>query len=182
MVALLKVMSMSKTLKKSEQNKYDYESEQIGTVSIDLLDAAYHTAHSYPGGVPALAVRMGMNPNTLMSKVDPNKNTHILGLKEANAIQTFAQDKNILHSMAASQNCVCIDMSACDDRTTLQEISKMISEFGESILEMQSAAADGVVTENEMSRCKKEVADLFASANAALKTLRAMMPVRGNDA
>jgi len=169
---------MTKTLNKSEKNKYDYASDQIGTVSIDVLDAAYHTAHSYPGGVPALAVRMGMNPNTLMSKVDPSKTTHLLGLKEAVMMQVMTGDKRIAQSICAALGGVFIEVEHSSNSTTLQEVSKMVSEFGESILEMQSAAADGVVTENEMAKCEKEVAELFASANAALKTLRAMMPKR----
>ena len=34
-----------------------------GGMSVE--DAIYHTVHSYPGGVTALAARMGVSPNTL---------------------------------------------------------------------------------------------------------------------
>lgn len=178
MVALQKVMSMSRTLNPSIENKYDHAVEQIGMVNIDVLDAAYHTAHSYPGGVPAVATRMKINPNTLMSKVDPSKTTHLLGLKESVALQVMTGDKQITHAMCAALGGVFIEVESNNAGSTLQEVSKMISEFGESINEMQKASADGVVTPNEMARCEKEAAELFSSVNNALRSLRSMMPWR----
>lgn len=178
MVVLLKVMSMSRTLNKSKEFKNDYGAHEIAMTHIDVLDAAYHTAHSYPGGVLALATRMAMNPNTLMSKVDPSKNTHVLGLKEALMMQVMSGDKRVAHSMCAALGGVFIEIEPNESGCSLKEVSKMISEFGETIIEMQKAVADGVVSANEMARCEKEVAELFASANAALKSLRALMPRR----
>lgn len=169
---------MSRTLNKSEEIKNDYGAHEIGMTNIDVLDAAYHTAHSYPGGVPALAVRMGVNPNTLMSKVDPSKTTHLLGLKEALTMQVMTGDKRIAHAMTAALGGVFIEIDSNDSGCSLKDVSRMISEFGESINEMQKAASDGVVTANEMANCEKEVADLFAAANATLRSLRSMMPKR----
>lgn len=178
MVVSIKVKSMSRTVNKSKEIKNDYVVHEIGMANIDVLDAAYHTAHSYPGGVPALAVRMVVNPNTLMSKVDPSKTTHLLGLKEAVAIQAMTGDKRITHAMAAALGGVFIEIDSNESGCSLKDVSKMISEFGETITEMQKAASDGVVTQNEMAKCEKEVADLFAAANNALRSLRSMMSRR----
>lgn len=49
---------------------------------IDVRDAAYHTAHQFPGGVPAMAQRLGVNENTLAHKVSLRKDTHHLSLVE----------------------------------------------------------------------------------------------------
>lgn len=145
---------------------------------MDVLDAACHTAHDYPGGTTALAVRMGVNPNTLAHKIDPSKTTHILGLKESLLIQKFSDDRRITHAMCAALGGVFIEIDSNEFGSSLTEVSKMISEFGESINEMQKAAADGVVTPNEMARCEKEAAELFAATNNALRSLRSMMPRR----
>lgn len=48
---------------------------------MNTRDAAYLTGHHYPGGVPALAVRMGMDAHELSRKLNPN--TGSLGLDEA---------------------------------------------------------------------------------------------------
>lgn len=160
------------------KNKNGNQSEQFAMSGMDVMDAACNTAHDYPGGTVALALRMGVNPNTLAHKVDPSKSTHVLGLKEALMMQKFSGDKRITHAMCAALGGVFIEINHDDAGTSLAEVSKMISEFGESITAMQNAAEDGVVTANEMAKCEKEVAELFAAANTALKSLRALMPKR----
>ena len=169
---------MSKRIATSEPNKYGNEYDQIATYGMDVMDAACNTAHSYPGGTAALALRMGVNPNTLAHKVDPSKETHVLGLKEALMMQKFSGDKRITHAMCSALGGVFIEISSNESGSSLAQVSNMISEFGETINEMQKASSDGVVTENEMDRCEKEVAELFSAANAALRSLRSMMPKR----
>ena len=171
---------MSKRIATYEPNKYGNEYDQIATAGMDVMDAACHTAHSYPGGTAALALRMGVNPNTLAHKVDPSKGTHVLGLKEALMMQKFSGDKRITHAMCAALGGVFIEIGSNEFGSSIAEVSKMISEFGETITEMQKSASDGVVTPNEIAKCEKEVAELFAAANGALKSLRSMMPNRYN--
>lgn len=161
------------------KNNYGNNSEQFAIDGMDVMDAACNTAHHYPGGTVALALRMGVNPNTLAHKVDPSKTTHLLGLKEAVMMQKFSGDKRITHAMCAAVGGVFIEIDSNESGSSLAEVSKMISEFSESINEMQKAAFDGVVTPNEMAKCEREVAELFAAANNALRSLRSMMPARG---
>lgn len=61
-------------------------------------DAAFLTGHHYPGGVPALALRMGMDAREMASKLNPN--TGDLGLDEAVAIMELSGDHRILHAIA----------------------------------------------------------------------------------
>lgn len=65
---------------------------------MNTRDAAYLTGHHYPGGVPALAVRMGMDARELSRKLNPN--TGSLGLDEAIVLMTMSGDHRILHAMA----------------------------------------------------------------------------------
>ena len=51
---------------------------------MNIIDAAYHTVHDYPGGATALALRLGIkSPAVLNSKVNPNTDTHHITLVEA---------------------------------------------------------------------------------------------------
>lgn len=169
---------MNRTLKEPMTNIYGKNNDLVATSILDVADAAYHTAHSYPGGVPALAVRMNMSQNTLAHKVSTSKDTHHLTLKEAMMMQDLSGDCRILHSMASSLGYVALEMSHECGPSTLQELSQMVKEFGESIISMQEAVSDGVVTPNEMTKCEKEAAELVASINSALRSVRSLVPKR----
>lgn len=65
---------------------------------MNTRDAAYMTSLNYPGGVPALAARMGMDARDLSRKLNPN--TGNLGLDEAIVLMVMSGDYRILHAMA----------------------------------------------------------------------------------
>ncbi|MBU1980420.1 MAG: hypothetical protein KJ958_14760 [Gammaproteobacteria bacterium] len=65
---------------------------------MNTRDAAYLTGHQYPGGVPTLAVRMGMDARALTRKLSPN--TGGIGLDEAVVLMTLSNDHRILYAMA----------------------------------------------------------------------------------
>ena len=67
-----------------------------------VADAIYHTVHGYPGGVVALAARMGVSPNTLTHKANPNNATHHLHPAELVAMQQLSGNAAVLHAMAAA--------------------------------------------------------------------------------
>jgi hypothetical protein len=50
------------------------------------LDALYIAARAYPGGVEALAQRLGMSPHVLYKKLQPPVDTHHVNFEEASAI------------------------------------------------------------------------------------------------
>lgn len=74
---------------------------------MDVLDAALLIAQEVPGGVPALAQRMGVSANTLQHKLNPNNTTHHLTLKEAMALQVVSGRPYVLHAMAAGLDYIC---------------------------------------------------------------------------
>lgn len=75
---------------------------------MDVLDAAFLIAQETPGGVAALAARMGVSANTLQHKLNPNNNTHHLTLKEAVALQVVSGLPYVLYAMAAALDHVCL--------------------------------------------------------------------------
>lgn len=148
----------------------------IGVVGLDVADAAYHTAHAYPGGVPALAQRMAMSHNTLSHKVGLNNSTHHLTLREAVTMQEVTGDARILHSMAGALGYACVSLRTDGGGTTLAEVMHMAKEFGDVLASINSAVADGRVTPNEMQDCERQAAELMAALNSVLGTVRNMMP------
>lgn len=130
----------------------------------NVLDAAFHTAHDFPGGVPALAQRMApMSPNVLNKKVDPNVDTHHLRLDESVKMQSIAGDFRILHAMAFTLNHVAIPLpnfDAIGDMELLDGFMDIIRELGELTQEFQASWADGRITKNELSRIQSEGEDV----------------------
>lgn len=73
---------------------------------MNTKDAAYMTGHEYPGGVPALAVRMGIDARELSRKLNPGA-AHGISLDEAEVLMALSGDHRILHAMAAELGYVC---------------------------------------------------------------------------
>lgn len=69
---------------------------------MSVPDAIYHTVHNYPGGVAALAARMGLVVGTLTHKANPNEDKHFMRPGELVAMQHFSGDASVLMAMAAA--------------------------------------------------------------------------------
>ena len=145
-------------------------------LGMDPLDAAYHTAHDYPGGVPAVAQRMGVSANTLQHKVSLTNDTHHLTLRESVAMQEVTGDARILHAMAGALGYACVSLHNDGSLGTLEQVMHMAKEFGEVLGSVNNAVVDGVVTNNEMRDCERQAAELMAALNSVLATVRSMMP------
>lgn len=144
--------------------------------SIDVLDAAYHTAHRFPGGVPALAGRMGIVPGVLQNKVNASNTSHHLTLREAMAMQEITGDVAILNAMADALGYVCVRGTPANPENLQALHWQMVSAYadlGHSIVDATSA---GAVSRNAMRRCEAMAAELSSAINAVLGSLRARMP------
>lgn len=150
--------------------------EPCANVGLDVADAAYHTAHAFPGGVPALAQRMAVSQHTLAHKVSLYDTTHHLTLREAVTMQEISRDYRILYAMAGALGHVCVSMQISKAPSTMGDVLRMAREFGEMLAAVEAAAADGRVTQNEMHECERQFAELVAAGQTMLGTLRTMMP------
>lgn len=130
----------------------------------NVLDAAFHTAHDFPGGVHALAQRMGgVSPNVLNKKVDPRSDTHHLRLDESVKIQSITGDYRMLQAMAFSLNHVAIplpEVGDSGDMSMLDGFMDILKELGEFSKEFQTGWADGRISKDELDRIKLEAADV----------------------
>ena len=143
---------------------------------LNVLDAAYHTAHSYPGGVATLATRMGMKSSTLNHKVSLTNDTHHLSIDEAVMLQAMSGNFAVLHSMAASLGHVVLQVDATTEANPMSEVAKMVCEFGELLTFVTARAANGTVTTNEMRECQVQAMDAISAIYGVMNSVRSMLP------
>lgn len=144
----------------------------------NVQDAAFHTAHDFPGGVAALAQRMGdVSPNVLNKKVDPRLESHHLRLDESVKMQSITGDFRILQAMAFTLNHVVIpmpDMPESGDAALLDAFMDIINEMAEFTQAFQQSWADGKVTSTEVNRMEGEAADVQARFAVIVSRMREM--------
>ena len=142
---------------------------------MDVLDAAYHTAHSFPGGVPALAPRMGISPNVLASKLNVGSDTHHLSLRQAQTLMDVTGNDAILRAMADHRGFDVV--RTLPGNTT--DADSLYWQAASATAEFLRAAADAMhdgVTRNSLRRADNLGADAMAHMNNLLGALRARLP------
>lgn len=185
---------MDRTLSASGSPSNGEVAQQLATPLLpqvmDVLDAAYHTAHGYEGGVAGLAARMHtrtargelvpMNANTLQHKVNPNNHTHHVFLREGRDMMVLSDNYSILHALAADTGHVAIRVSLDCTGMTMQKVGVMVKEFSdvlEAVTQASTTNSDrgAGVSPNEMSRIEQEAAELIAALNCLVANMRAQM-------
>ncbi|WP_439444482.1 phage regulatory CII family protein [Xanthomonas translucens pv. translucens] len=157
---------------------------------MNIIDAAHHTVHSYPGGSEALATRLvtkteegaekTMSAAVLRNKVNPANTTHHLTLAEAAQIMGVTGNVAILHALAAQLGYVIQKMDAAPAADSV--LSAMLSNsaaHGEFFQCLQHALSDGLITENEMGDLAKSGVGAIESMVLLLSLLRKVTGQRG---
>lgn len=135
---------------------------------MNITDALYRAAHAYPGGLEALAVRMGISASSLAHKVSPSYPGAHCSPQEVAAIMEFTGDHGALQALAGRMRYMLLPMvpeGNIDDQFA-QRLARAVHEFGEFIAEISQDLADGRVTDNELKRIERELADLTREAGA----------------
>lgn len=117
---------------------------------MNINDAAYNTAHDYPGGCDSLAPRMGINSGAVLrNKVNPNMDTHHLRLDEAVKMMEFTGDTRIAQAIAFQLGGVFVKLPDCDveDERCIETLTDLfmcaMSAQGQTCAELQVRKADG---------------------------------------
>ncbi len=136
-----------------------------------VLDAAFHAAHDYPGGVAALAARMGKHQGTICHELT-GTGTAKLGLVDALKLSHLTGSRSILNAFASELGCVVLPLPAHHAGIdTFRQIADTAREFGEFITSVADAAGDGEVSANELARVDRELGELVAAAQEIRATL-----------
>lgn len=136
---------------------------------MSLLDAAYDVVHEYPGGAAALAVRLKKSPTTLCHELTSTGSAK-LGLLDAKKISDFSGDLRILQAWAGEAGQMLVPLPGLDNGTDecLARLSGAAKEFSDLVAEVSISMADGAVSDNELTRIRREAAELFAKVHSLL--------------
>lgn len=145
-------------------------------VGLTVADAIYHTVHGYPGGVAALAARMGVSANTLTHKANPNNDTHHMRPDELVAIQVFSGNFAVTQAMNAAVGLSATpkapDQSDGDPVEVFMLQQKAQGEYS-------AAVADALLVEQPTPRAVRRVSDmaqdLIAKTGHQVAVLRGRM-------
>ena len=143
---------------------------------MSLEDAAYHTAHGYPGGVAALAVRMGLPANTLTHKVNPRNETHFLRPPELISLQALSGNAAVLHSMARTLGYVCTPAAPDEaDGDPVEAFMHLQRAQGEYTAAVADAMLTRHPTPNAVRRVEVMAQDVLARTGHLVAVLRGRM-------
>lgn len=152
------------------------------TPSMSVPDAIYHTVHGYPGGVGALAARMGMSPNTLTHKANPVTASHYMRPDELVTIQLFSGNAAVLSAMAAALGYTVTkatpDQSGGNPVAALARAQVEFADLIRAAAEVAERLADkpaARTTGNEMRRMEYHAQEAMAAMSHLLATMRGTM-------
>jgi hypothetical protein len=143
------------------------------------LDALYRACRSYPGGVEALARRLGVSPATLYNKLRQQMVTHHVHFDtELSEILFCLRDANVtgwddvLHAFCWRHGYLAVPVpnAVMTDDAVTSAICRSVKEHGEAIAQIGQALIDSSITKNEMAGIDREIEEAM-SALAALRQL-----------
>jgi hypothetical protein len=136
---------------------------------MDQLDIAVHqTAHEGPGGLPALARRIGVREQVLRNKVCPTTEGFHLNLREAVAMMDANDDDRILKILAEMRGYTLQRKRLPDAASIVSAVLSADAEHGDVSRTIQSALADGKLTDKE----RAAVINQINEAQTALDVLK----------
>lgn len=146
-------------------------------------DTLYGVARAYPGGIEALAQRMGKNVNVLRNKLRPGIDSHHVNFEEVSAIIELCEEAHVPDALAplfalnarhGLETFALPNVDTLTDEELTQTVCKTMKKFGDLAANTSAAMMDCIVTSNEMGGIEKDFQQLMAAAGE----WRARMRVR----
>lgn len=148
-------------------------------------DALYKIARAYPGGIEALAARMGKTANVLYNKLRPGSLTHHASFEEVSEIIELCEQAGVpnarlpLEAMCQRHNMVTfpfpgIDHLSDDDLT--RAVCCAMAELGDVAGAISSSLSDdGEISLIELDRIEKEIQQALGAIGSLRERLRAIV-------
>jgi len=141
-------------------------------------DALYKIARAYPGGLEALASKMGVSVNVLRNKLAPGIESHYPSFEELSVIVEHCHEAGVkdahlpLHALLSRHGMAAFaipepDQVSKDDLS--QTVCRVMSRVGDVAEAVSTALLDGVITDAEADLIERE----FQSALTVLGEWRA---------
>lgn len=125
---------------------------------MDVLDAAYRVAHDFkPHGAVGLAKKMGIPAGTFLNELNPEAETHKLGLGRAVAMSVAANDARIAHAFADTCGLLAVpkpDLMDISDAALLDLWLAHAEADGRFAGAVRAALADGEIGAGELEKVR----------------------------
>jgi hypothetical protein len=130
---------------------------------MNYKDAFHKTVHSYPGGVEALAQRMGYTTGLLRNKANPNSTTNVLTMDDASRVMDFTSDYSVLHALAEQHGFTLtkVEEQAPSELSVFESMTGILAQFGEFSQEVHQAFADGRLEPRELKDIEAAMFSVF---------------------
>ena len=150
-------------------------------------DALYKVARAYPGGLEALAARMGMSVNVLRNKLAPGIESHYPSFEELSVIIEHCHTAGVkeshlpLHALLGRHGLAAFvvpEPSAVSDDDLSQTVCRVMSRVGDVAEAVSTALLDGVITDSEADLIEREFQEALTVLGEWRARIRAHRGIR----
>lgn len=141
-------------------------------------DAFHYTVHNAPGGLEALAVRLGMSAQILRNKANPNNNSNHVALRDVERVMELTGDYGTLHALAKSCGFVCIkieDHVGPSDLALLEVVTSAMSANGGFGAAINKALDDGRIQQHEVEQVKDAAFEASRALHAVVARFQSLV-------
>lgn len=146
---------------------------------MDYVDSVRRAVRQYPGGVDAVAARLGKSSATLDKELRRSPGFK-LGADDAAEISVMAYDlglpvgRDYPNALAAAHGCALLPLPlASAGEVTAEMVASVMRECADLVTEVSQTLADGQVSANEMRRVEARWAELMAAGQVLMGDMAA---------
>lgn len=146
---------------------------------MDLIDAIRRVAKAYPGGIDALAPRLGSSekgksPATLRHELS-RSHGYKFGADDLEEVTLLALSANVpnaleaVHALNGNVGMVAYPLPQVQTESgdlTMQQLAKVATEFADLVREVSVRSADGDISANDIKVVDKEFGELLTALHA----------------
>lgn len=148
---------------------------------MNVRDALRRAIRNYPGGVEAIAPRLGKSWHTLDKELRGASGFKLGADEAAEAAAMCVEQKSedalaYASAVAARSGCMLLPMPDLVDLETddcMRALGETAREFGELCTEVCQSLVDGTVSDNEMRRIEREAGHMLSKLNALVAAVAA---------
>jgi len=147
-------------------------------VIVSIKKLIHRVAHQYPGGLVQLAADMGINYNTLKSKVNHAIDTHYFSGEELALLADLASTNEIADYYADRRGLMCIkkpDFDGISDAALLDLFLTLQSQQGEWANEIKEAMSSGDVDFDQVVSIKKKHTQFLVASAEIMSRIECFM-------
>ena len=148
---------------------------------MDILDSVRRAVRHYPGGVDAVAARLGKSPSTLEKELRAAPQ-YKLGAVDAAEIAAMCVEQGIDYGLeyptriaeAVGATLLVLPRGTdVPDGITAQVLACLVREFADVVTSATLADADGEISRNELLAVERQWAELVAAGQGLMRHLGA---------